>query len=98
MNSTRAKWWLGGLCLLILAIGVEILRGQSPVLKTPLSPVVLNAIANEVSGQMAFNNLVQVGGAPWVRDPREFADTFYEAQIHSAGGKELFDRPGVPVQ
>jgi aminopeptidase YwaD len=80
MNSIRAKWWLGGLCLLILAIGVEILRGQIAVLKTPLSPVVLNAIANEVSGQMAFNNLVQVGGAPWVRDPREFADTFYETQ------------------
>ena len=80
MNSTRARWWLGGLCLLILAIGVEILRGQSTALKTPLSPVVLNAIANEVSGQMAYNNLVLVGGAPWVRDPREFADTLYEAQ------------------
>jgi len=29
---------------------------------------------------MAFNNLVLVGGAPWVRDPREFEDTYYEAQ------------------
>lgn len=67
-------------CLLIAGIGVRTLRSQGTVLKTPLPPEVLATIANEVSGQIAFNNLVQVGGAPWVREPREFAGTFYEAQ------------------
>jgi aminopeptidase YwaD len=80
MNSNGARWWAGGLCLAILGIGAGILCGQTPALKTPLSSEVLNTIANEVSGQMAFNNLVLVGGAPWVRDPREFEDTYYEAQ------------------
>jgi aminopeptidase YwaD len=80
MKSTTMKLLLGGLCLLTICAGAAILRGQNAVLKTPLAPDVLNAIANEVSGQMAYNNLVQAGGAPWVRDPKEFSDTFYEAQ------------------
>jgi aminopeptidase YwaD len=53
------------------------------VLDTPLAPETLILLANEVSGQMIFNNMVKLAGAPWVRDPAEFAGTFYEAQaIH----------------
>jgi len=51
---------------------------QDP-LKTPLEPEILTLLTNEVSGQMAFNNLVRLAGAPWLRDPAEFTDTFWEA-------------------
>jgi len=55
---------------------------QDP-LQTPLRQEVLTLLANEVSGQMAFNNLVKLAGAPWIRDPSEFAGTFYEAaELH----------------
>ncbi|MCX6574848.1 MAG: M28 family peptidase, partial [Candidatus Aminicenantes bacterium] len=52
---------------------------ESPVLKTPLPPEILNLLANEVSGQIIFNNLVRLAGAPWLRDEKEFTDTFYES-------------------
>jgi len=48
-------------------------------LKTPLEPQLLELLTNEVSGQMAFNTLVRLAGAPWIRDPAEFTDTFWEA-------------------
>ena len=48
--------------------------------KTPLPQEVLTLLANEVSGQMAFNNEVRLAGAPWVRDRAEFAGTLDEAQ------------------
>ncbi len=51
-----------------------------PLPKTPLKQDVLNLLANEISGQMMFNNLVRLAGAPWVRDPSEFTGTLYEAQ------------------
>jgi hypothetical protein len=32
---------------------------------------------------MAFNNMVKLAGAPWLREPDEFTDTFYEAaELH----------------
>ncbi len=52
---------------------------ESPVLKTPLPPEILNLLANEVSSQIIFNNLVRLAGAPWLRDEKEFTDTFYES-------------------
>lgn len=52
---------------------------ESPVLKTPLPAETLNLLANEISGQLIFNNLVKLAGAPWLRDEKEFTDTFYES-------------------
>jgi hypothetical protein len=62
---------------------------QDP-LETPLEQELLTLLSNEVSGQMAFNNLVKLAGAPWMRDHAEFSDTFYEAEqllnlVHSYG-------------
>jgi len=37
-------------------------------------------LANEVSGQIIFNNEVLLAGAPWIRDQKEFTETWYEAQ------------------
>jgi hypothetical protein len=56
--------------------------GATPnlALKTPLSPATLAVLANEVSGQMAFNNGVLLAGAPRLRDRREFTTTFAETQ------------------
>lgn len=50
-------------------------------LKTPLPPEILELLANELSGQMIYNDLVKLAGAPWIREPREFSETFYEAQM-----------------
>ena len=56
--------------------------GPNLALKTPLSPATLALLANEVSGQMAFNNEVLLAGAPRLRDRKELDHTtaFAEAQ------------------
>ncbi len=54
---------------------------QTPRLpKTPLSSKTLNLLANELSGQVIFNNEIILAGAPWIRDKKEFSETFYESQ------------------
>ena len=62
---------------------------ENPVLKTPLPPKVLGLLANEISGQVIFNNEVKLAGAPWLREESEFTDTFYETRHH------LRPRPGL---
>jgi hypothetical protein len=49
-------------------------------LRTPLAAETLELLANELSGQIVYNNLVKLAGAPWVREPKEFPGTFYESQ------------------
>ncbi len=53
---------------------------QNPVLKTPLPQDILTLLANELSGQIIFNNEIILAGAPWIRDEKEFTGTFYESQ------------------
>lgn len=48
--------------------------------KTPLSQDLLNILANEISGQIIFNNEVILAGAPWIRNISEFTNTFYESE------------------
>ncbi len=48
--------------------------------RTPLEQDTLARLANEVSGQMAYDNLVRLAGAPWQRDRREFSGTLDETQ------------------
>jgi len=69
-------------CLtLVFACGVLAQAPAPPALpKTPLPQDVLSLLANEISGQMAFNNEVRLAGAPWVRDVSEFGGTLYETQ------------------
>jgi aminopeptidase YwaD len=52
----------------------------NPALKTPLPQEVIALLANETSGQIAFNNLMRLAGAPWVRNPDEFQGTMEETQ------------------
>jgi len=54
---------------------------DNPALRTPLDTPTMTLLANEVSGQMAFDNLVLLAGAPWQRDPSEFGSTFRETQV-----------------
>jgi hypothetical protein len=49
--------------------------------RTPLEDALVARLANEVSGQTAYDNMVRLAGAPWQRDPREFTGTFYETQL-----------------
>ncbi len=71
----RLTYFLAASFLLLSSSGMT----QDP-LETPLRQEVLTLLANEVSGQMAFNNLVKLAGAPWLRDPAEFTSTFDEAK------------------
>ena len=48
--------------------------------RTPLPQELLDLFANELSGQAAFNNQVKLAGAPWLREPSELSDTFYESR------------------
>ncbi|MFO7768753.1 MAG: hypothetical protein R6W82_07335 [bacterium] len=60
-------------------------RGQvlPDPLAAPLPQETLDLLAEEVSGQMAFNNLVRLAGAPWVREEAELAgeSLFYESDL-----------------
>jgi hypothetical protein len=54
-----------------------------PLPRTPLKQEVLTLLANEVSGQIAFNNEVLLAGAPRLREPGELTGTMFETQrIH----------------
>ncbi|MGW8266215.1 MAG: hypothetical protein ACWGSQ_07590 [Longimicrobiales bacterium] len=55
---------------------------SSDPLKTPLPEDLLLLLADEVSGQDAFNNMVKLAGAPWLRTPAELSgeSNFYESE------------------
>ena len=76
------KWLLiPSALLMILVVQAQTPnQSQNRALKTPLKQETLNLLANELSGQMAFNNVVKLAGAPWIRDRQEFSGTLYEAQ------------------
>lgn len=48
--------------------------------QTPLPQETLDLLADELSGQVIFNNMMIVAGAPWIRKTQEFTGTLYEAQ------------------
>ncbi|MBP1661495.1 MAG: hypothetical protein H6P95_2687, partial [Candidatus Aminicenantes bacterium] len=87
------------LAALILFIGASALLAQQPpppprqapreprpniLPRTPLPQAVLDLLANEISGQIIFNNEVKLAGAPRLRDEREFKDGFYESESIAA--------------
>jgi len=51
-------------------------------LETPLPEDILLMLADEVSGQDAFDNMVKLAGAPWLRTPEELRGetNFYESE------------------
>ncbi len=51
-------------------------------LKTPLPEEILNLFANELSGQLAFDNMVRLAGAPWLRAMGELTGetNFFESE------------------
>lgn len=69
-------------CLIVVLACAVLARAPSPtpLPKTPLPQGMLTLLANEVSGQMAFNNEVRLAGAPWMRHLSEFSGTLYETQ------------------
>jgi aminopeptidase YwaD len=69
------------------ALGPSVLRmfgpppaGGDRVLKTPLPQKTLDLLADEISGQLAFNNEVLLAGTTYVRDENELTDMFYETR------------------
>ncbi|MDP2955026.1 MAG: M28 family peptidase [Longimicrobiales bacterium] len=65
----------------LLCAPAPLIAQRTDPLATPLPPEVLRLLANEISGQLAFNNLVKLAGAPWARTPQELTGEshFYEA-------------------
>lgn len=51
-------------------------------LRTPLPEEILHLMAQEISGQDAFNTMVKLAGVPWIREPGELTGetNFYESQ------------------
>jgi hypothetical protein len=91
-----ATLWL---CLLLSNSGTALAQQPSVPSRapaTPLSQETLDLLANEISGQMAYNNLVKLAGAPWLRDREEFTGTLYETeQIHAMARKYGIDTTRV---
>lgn len=52
--------------------------------KTPLPQAVLDLLANEISGQIIYNNEIKLAGAPWLREEREFKEGFHESETIAA--------------
>jgi len=52
--------------------------------RTPLPQEVLDLLANEISGQIVFNNEIKLAGAPWLREPGELKEGFYESETIAA--------------
>ncbi len=89
MNSSfRSRKSVSSPCittiLLVAALVQPSVALAQGALETPLRQELLTVLTNEISGQVAFNNVVKLAGAPWLRSPEEFTSTFYEAQ-------ELYD-------
>jgi len=78
MNKSinKPKLLIGLITLSLSIVGMA----QNNPIKTPLSQEILDKLTNEISGQVIYNNLVSVAGAPWLRSESEFEDTFYESQ------------------
>jgi len=55
---------------------------RSEPLATPLPQDLLEIFAQELSGQMAFDNMVKLAGAPWLRTQEELTgeENFYESE------------------
>jgi hypothetical protein len=77
--DTQIRWARFATLLVVVALAAPAAAPAQDALKTPLEQEILTLLTNEISGQMAFNNLVKLAGAPWLREPEEFTDTFYEA-------------------
>ncbi len=77
---------------------------RSQPLKTPLSDAAIELFSNEISGQLAFDNMVKLAGAPWLRVRGELTgeNNFYESEeiyrLARAYGIETvrFDRYEAP--
>ncbi len=54
-------------------------RPPSRLPATPLPQDVLELLANEISGQIIYNNEVKLCGAPWLRSEKELKEGFYES-------------------
>jgi len=81
--ASIAVWLLPAACVLAQPRTPTAQRPLPRSLRTPISPQTINLLANELSGQIIYNNLVKLAGAPWVRSPQECSGTFYESQaIH----------------
>lgn len=65
--------------LLTVPVLLPSLARAQGALETPLKQEVLTLLTNEISGQIAFNNLVKLAGAPWIRDSVELREGFYES-------------------
>ncbi len=80
VQTTKCKVWVGRVLRLLLASATLVAQAPPSLPATPLKQDVLNLLASEISGQLMFNNLVRVAGAPWVRESSEFTGTLYEAE------------------
>ncbi len=106
MRPLRTGLFLGCciLCFSFFLSSSPVGAQRSEPLKTPLPEETLQLFANELSGQMAFDNMVKLAGAPWLRVPEELTgeSNFYESEeiyrMARAYGMETvrFDRYEAP--
>jgi aminopeptidase YwaD len=106
MRSLRVGFLLSfsSVCLGLFVAPCPAQAQRSQPLKTPLPEETLHLFANELSGQMAFDNMVKLAGAPWLRTPEELTgeSNFYESaeifRMARAYGMETvrFDRYEAP--
>ena len=83
MRLPRATISLAFLPIILQLLTPSPGRGQrSEPLRVPLPEETIRLFADEVSGQLAFDNMVRLAGAPWLRSPEELSGekNFYESE------------------
>ena len=84
--------WNAKTIILILVMTLGIVgtgSAQGPRLpETVLDAKTIQAILNEISGQLAFNNEIMMAGYERIRTPKEFETNFHEAEYLSAKLRE----------
>lgn len=67
---------------LLLGVAGPVVGQRSDPLNTPLPDELIRLFTNEISGQLAFDNMVKLAGAPWLRTEAELSGetNFYESE------------------
>ena len=75
-------------CVLIVALPVTVWAQYQRNRNTMLSPEIMKAIATEISGARAFNNVVEIAGYEYDRKPEEYASSYRETLVAERLAKE----------
>src|SRR2546428_9022513 len=86
--SMRRAFALTTLSIGVVLVVIRVSAQEQPDPRTLLSPQVLTAVANEVSGAQAYNHVIDMCGYERDRLAEEYAGTYREAEYAARKAQE----------